>query len=79
MEDTEENYLYVNALKALDKAGKTSEHVKKAETPKEVDFMRETNRVVYRKSISINYAENQYETIFSVNNIVHTSTHNIGA
>lgn len=69
MEDTEENYLYVNALKSLEKHGKTSEHVKVAETPKEIDFMRETNRLVYRKSITINYSENQFEKIFGNNYI----------
>jgi len=64
LEDSKENTLYVKALRELQRAGKQPEHHKTAETPREVDFMRDAQTVVTRSALMIPYAPNQYETIF---------------
>lgn len=64
LEDTQENALYIKAMRELNKAGKNSDHTKPAETSKEIDFMHDTNRVVSRALLSIPYKLDQYEKIF---------------
>ena len=64
VEDTLQNQKYIEALKTLEKHGKTAEHHKKAEHPKEVDFMRDVNKEVSKVVLSMPYKNGQYETIF---------------
>lgn len=60
----EEHELYIKALKSLDQHNAVSDHVKVAETPEEVAFMRETHAATSRNMFGLNMSETQYNLIF---------------
>lgn len=63
-ENNQEHDLYVRALRSLDNAGVTSEHVAPAITTREQDFMHECNVAVSRRVFQPVYTSGQYEKIF---------------
>jgi hypothetical protein len=64
IEDTLANQKYIEAMRAIQKAGKEPEHSKVAETALERDFMRNANNAINGKSVSMPYKQGQYESIF---------------
>jgi hypothetical protein len=65
--DTEENKMYVQALKQLEKNGRVAEHTKIAETPQEKQFKYDVDMVINRSSVRFRYEPGQYEKIFKDN------------
>lgn len=62
----EQNDLYVRALKALNKAGRQSEHHKPATTKEEIELMKQTNQATTSSTFSPPvYRNGQYELIFA--------------
>lgn len=65
--NSDEHELYVKAIKSLNKHNTVSDHVKKPETPEEVQFMKETNRATSTSTFGSMCSEADYIRIFGNN------------
>lgn len=55
---------YINAMRALRKAGENSQFIKVAKTKREIEAKNNNNRAITRVTSLIPYEEGQYEKIF---------------